>query len=107
MHLLRCVVFYTAVFHFNFVGEHVAGIRNTAADALSQNNLALFSSLLPQVSEVPILQPVLELLELLVNVRPNLGSHDWTVCIDVGFVACVCFEGLNCYEKDRKKDQED
>lgn len=76
MHLLRCLVFYAAVHHFDFVGEHVAGVHNTAADALSRNNLALFSSLHPQVHRVPIPQPVVD---LLVEVRPDWGSHNWTI----------------------------
>ena len=38
--------------------EHVVGIHNTAADALSRNNLALFSSLLPQVPQVLTPQPI-------------------------------------------------
>ena len=75
MHLLRCLVFYAAVHHFDFVGEHIPGKDNIAADALSRNNLALFSCLFPQAMQVPIPQPVLD---LLVVVRPNWGSHEWT-----------------------------
>ena len=60
MHLLRCLVFYAAVHHFDFVGEHIPGNDDIAADALSRNNLALFSCLFPQAMQVPIPQPVLD-----------------------------------------------
>ena len=75
MHLLLCLVFYAAVHHYDFVGEHIPGKDNIAADALSRNNLALFSCLFPQAMKVPIPQPVLD---LLLVVRPNWGSHEWT-----------------------------
>lgn len=76
MHLLRCLVFYAATYSFDFVAEHIPGIHNTAADALSRNNLILFSSLPPQIPGVSIPQAVLD---LLVVSRPDWGSQAWTV----------------------------
>jgi len=75
MHLLRCLVFYAAYFGFGFTSEHVPGVLNTAADAISRNNVPLFVSLIPQVPRATIPQAVLE---LLVSRRPDWGSCDWT-----------------------------
>lgn len=76
MHLLRCLVFYAAFYRFQFVAEHVPGVLNTAADAISRNNTSLFLSLAPpQIPHITIPQSVLE---LLVIGRPNWGSNEWT-----------------------------
>ena len=68
MHLLRCLVFYAASFRFHFMSEHIPGERNIAADAISRNNLSLFTSLTPQIPHVVVPQPVLD---LLVTRRPD------------------------------------
>lgn len=39
MHLLRCLIFYVELYHFDFVAVHLPGTCNTAADALSRNHL--------------------------------------------------------------------
>ena len=44
MHLVRCLVFYAASCGFEFIAEHVPGVDNTAADAISRNNIPLFHS---------------------------------------------------------------
>ena len=75
MHLLRCVVFYAAVFGFQLIANHVPGVMNTAADAISRNNTDLFLTLVPQIPQVIIPKPVLD---LLVTKRPNWGSQEWT-----------------------------
>jgi len=75
MHLLRCLVFYAAYHRFQFTAQHVPGVLNTAADAISRNNIPLFLSLVPQMPCTTIPQL---LLELLVTKRPNWGSTDWT-----------------------------
>ena len=75
MHLLRCFAFYCAYYRFHISCVHVPGAMNTAADALSRNNLKLFSTLAPQALRCPI--PVL-LVELLVTTRPDWGSPAWT-----------------------------
>ena len=75
MHLLRCFSFYSAYFQFHFSAEHIAGVMNTAADALSRNNLTLFSSLVPQVPQIS-LPPSLR--QLLITTKPDWGSQAWT-----------------------------
>lgn len=75
MHLLRCLVFYAAYFRFHFTAEHVPGVFNTAADAISRDRVSLFLSLVPQIPQMVIPQPVVE---LLITARPNWGSQNWT-----------------------------
>ena len=75
MHLLRCFSFYCAHFRFHFSSKHVPGVKNTAADALSRNNMPLFLSLVPQVTRFNI-PP--SLFSLLISIRPNWGSPAWT-----------------------------
>ena len=75
MHLLRCFSFYSAYYGFHFSAEHVPGVMNTAADALSQNNLPLFHFLMPQAQQWTLPAP---LVDLLINTRPDWGSLTWT-----------------------------
>lgn len=75
VHLLRCFYFYAAFFQFDSSAEHVPGVLNTAADSISRNNIALFSSLVPQATQSWVPTP---LLDLLINQRPNWGSTRWT-----------------------------
>ena len=75
LHLLRCLHFYSALFQFDYVAEHIPGSQNTAADALSRNNLNLFPSLFSQETHYPV--PA-RLSELLVSQRPDWGSTSWT-----------------------------
>ena len=89
MHLLRCLTWYAAVYHVEFVARHVAGVLNIAADALSRDNATLFSSMFPQVSQVSIPKPVLD---LLVEERPDWGSR-W--CSGVG--RCLILGGPNFF----------
>ena len=42
-HLVRCLYFYAVLFDFKYEVEHVPGESNSAPDALSRNNLTLFS----------------------------------------------------------------
>ena len=61
-HLLRCLCFYAALFRLEFSASQIAGQRNMAADALSQDNLDLFSFLYPQVPHSPVPQVIQRLL---------------------------------------------
>ena len=56
-HFLRCLFFHAAYYKFQFSAVHIPGASNTAAEALSRNNLTAFSLLVPQVPlvEVPYL----------------------------------------------------
>ena len=74
MHLLRCLTFYSAFFRFHFRAAHVPGINNSAADAISRNNISLFLSLHPQSQHVPVPQNIVD---LLVRIRPDWGSQTW------------------------------
>ena len=43
MHLVRLLVFYASYYDFWFTASHIPGVINTYADALSRNNMTLFS----------------------------------------------------------------
>ena len=62
MHLLCCLVFYAAIFRFEFLAQHIPGILNTAADAISCNKISLFVYLIPQIPLITITQAIVELL---------------------------------------------
>ena len=70
---LRCLIFYASVHHFDFIGEYIAGVHNTAADAISRNNLPLFLFMFPQVPHVTVPQPIRD---LLVEIQPSWGSRE-------------------------------
>ena len=55
--------------------EHIPGILNTTADAISHNNISLFQSLVPQT---PPVAPPQTMMDLIVNNGPDWGSHCWT-----------------------------
>ena len=75
MHLLHCLAFYAAYFRFQYHATHVPGVQNTASDALSCNNMFLFTSLVPQGLQLLVPTPILD---LLVHDRPDWDSKDWT-----------------------------
>ena len=75
MHMLRCLCLYAAAFGFEFSSTHIPGSQNIAADALSRNNLPLFSSLFPQVPFTPV---PWEVEELLLHCPPDWSSQTWT-----------------------------
>ena len=75
MHMLRCLAFYAAYYRFQLTAAHIPGVLNTAADALSRNNISLFHSLVPQSQQVSLPQAAVD---LIVNSRPDWGSQAWT-----------------------------
>ena len=76
MHLLRCLSFYAAFYRFNFESRHIPGSQNTAADAISRDNVPLFLSLVPQATRrVSIPQCVTN---LLITQIPDWGLQAWT-----------------------------
>ena len=77
MHLMRCLAFIAAKFEFHVCAQHIKGVDNTLADALSRNNLHLFASLHSQDSQLPTTIPA-ALLDLLIVSRPNWMSQHWT-----------------------------
>ena len=46
-HLLQCLFFFSAFYNFHFSAKHIPGISNTAANALSCDNIHFFSLLVP------------------------------------------------------------
>ena len=69
MHLLRV---FSAHFQISIVVRHVAGVENTAADALSRNNPDIFLSCTPQAASKASQVPS-PLLDMLLHNQP-----DWT-----------------------------
>ena len=70
MHLMCCLLFFTAHFKLYLAPEHLPGRLNTAADSLSSDDVALFFQLVPEASRLPTPLPV-ELLQALVLQRPD------------------------------------
>ena len=76
MHLLRCMHFFSARYQTSIRAAHVAGILNTAADALSCNNLPLFFQCTPQAARAPCMFPS-QLLDMLIWQCPDWNSASW------------------------------
>ena len=74
-HFLRCLFLYSAFYKFNYSAVHIPGTLNTAADALSRNNIHTFSLLFPQVPPF-LVPPVIQ--DLLVHRLPDWTSAEWT-----------------------------
>lgn len=52
-HMLRCLFFLEAKFNFSIVAQHVPGVNNQPADALSRDQLPLFLQLKPTANRTP------------------------------------------------------
>ena len=75
-HLFRCISFYAAHYHFSLHAQHVPGHHNRIADALSRNNLPLFSSLLPQATPAP--EPIpQEAVQMAMMTNTEWTSQTW------------------------------
>jgi len=77
MHLMRCLHFLSARFHFCFTAKHIKGAYNTAADALSRDSLSLFQELFPTANKRPTPIPRI-LMDLLMVSKPDWTLTDWT-----------------------------
>ena len=77
MHLVRCLFFFSAHFHFRVITKHIPGKQNILADALSLDRLSLFHSLHPQANSSPAIIPA-PLITLLITSKPDWLSQDWT-----------------------------
>ena len=75
-HMLRCLFYLEARFSFTLTAEHVAGVENGVADAISRNKLATMFCLSPQMSRVPSTVPHALVGGLIVS--RNWTSEDWT-----------------------------
>ena len=76
MHLLRCLHFFYAMHDFKLRAEHIAGVHNTVADAISQNNLLILFAQVPQAERLASPVPQ-ELLQFLCSHQPNWQSPTW------------------------------
>ena len=77
MHLFRCLFFICAWFNITLSAEHIAGVTNEAADALSRNNLTAFFREIPLAYRTPSVIPP-ALIEILINQRSNWLSAEWS-----------------------------
>ncbi len=76
MHLMRCLSFFLARWNMSFVCEHIPGVDNGAADALSRDSLSMFQSLIPEAAREPT--PNHEgLLQCLVEETMDWTKVDW------------------------------
>ena len=76
MHLLRCLHFFSAHFDMGLQPCHIPGVLNTAADALSRDNMVYFFQCCPQAREAPSAIPD-PLVDMLVHHRPDWTSTSW------------------------------
>ena len=77
MHLVRCLSFFTAHFQLVVVAEHIPGVENGAADALSRDRLSHFRLQVPSAAaEATVIPP--ELLDMLVQSCPDWTSQRWS-----------------------------
>ena len=69
MHMLRCLFFVAAHYDVTIRASHFPGVENTAADALSRNDLLRFPQAVPEPNPDPSLISLM-LVELLVTTQP-------------------------------------
>ena len=76
MHLLRCLHFFSARHLSSIRAKYVAGVFNSAADALSRNNMSVFFQHTPQAAKEPSQVPD-PLINKLMLRRPDWTSASW------------------------------
>ena len=77
MHLLRSLFLFLASYDVSIFAEHIAGVDNRPADALSRGNHQSFLSQVPGAKQEPVLVPE-ELRQALVLNQPDWTSKSWT-----------------------------
>ena len=75
--LLRCLFFITTFFKISVKAAHIAGHRNTGADALSKNNMHLFFPQVSTANRTPTFIPT-ALIELLFHQQLDCTSQAWS-----------------------------
>ena len=76
MHFLPCLHFFCAHFQIILRAQHIAGVLNTAADALSRDKRNVFLSCFPQAPTEPSQVPW-SLLNMLLHNQPDWTSSSW------------------------------
>ena len=76
MHLLRCLFFFEATFHFTVSGAYLPGVCNELADDLSRDHLSSFLQKAPHMESQPSHIPQ-SLRDMLVSTRPDWTSTSW------------------------------
>ena len=77
MHLMRSLFFFLANYNVILKGEHLPGVDNREADALSRDDHSTFLAQVP--TALPIRSPIpQELIEVLVVQQPDWISNTWT-----------------------------
>ena len=84
MHLLRCIAFFSARFQCQLLVDHIPGVLNTAADALSRNSVQVFQQCVPSAFRQPTLIPT-AVSRMLIVERLDWLSSTWrdmliTIC---------------------------
>ena len=77
MHLMRSLFFLLAHYNLQIIGQHIPGVENRAADALSRNDVTSFHRQVPAANPEPTAIPP-ELEEMLVTSQPDWTSERWT-----------------------------
>ena len=76
MHLRRCLAFMEAQRGFHMVADHIRGVDNVVADALSRNKLPLAQSLMQGAEPRPV--PVSDgVLEVVARTKPDWTDGEW------------------------------
>ena len=76
MHLMRTLSFFLATHNMGLIGEHIPGVDNGAADALSRDNASAFLLQVPTARKAPTVVPE-ELVQMLVTSQPDWTSSTW------------------------------
>ena len=76
LHLMRCLHFFTAQLDIKLRAEHLKGVLNIAADAVSRNHLQVFQDAVKGASQLPTAVPP-QLWQLLVSQMPDWLSPTW------------------------------
>ena len=82
MHLLRSLFFFQASYNVSLVAEHIRGVENGLADALSRDNHQKFLSCMSSAYQVPEVVPH-QLMQVLVLQQPDWTSKLWTDLLPV------------------------
>ena len=77
MHLMRSLFFFLARWNVALECQHIPGVENGAADALSRNDLPSFQRLRPEACRAPTELPD-KLLQALVVEQPDWTVTSWT-----------------------------